>query len=399
MGKTNITKEELHALVEKYSDSVREHRIWLHRHPELGGKEKESAAYIAKVLRGMGLDVAENVGGYGVTAVIEGKGEGRCLGLRADFDALPVMECTGLSFSSENPGAAHVCGHDAHAAMLLGAAYVLCELRERFSGKVKLIFQPSEENAAQSGAKKMIADGVLENPAVDAVFGQHVWPQYEVGQVAIRNGVMMASSDRFFITVKGKGSHGSAPENGIDAIAISSQVISALQTIVSRNVGPLDSAVVSIGNIHGGGAYNVIADEVKMEGTCRNLNPKVRDRMAERIETIVKGVSEAMGGSYEFTYLRCYSPTVNSPELFELVRQAGIDVVGEENLVIPESSALGGEDFSFYCERVPSAFFWLGCRGEGQIFYPIHNGAFYPHEDALLVGMEVMLTAALSFLH
>jgi len=390
--------KQVHDLIAKYWDKVREHRIWLHEHPELSGKEKESAAYIAGVLREMGLTPTEGVGGYGVTAVIEGKGPGKCAGLRADFDALPVKECTGLPFMSKNEGVSHVCGHDAHAAMLLGAAYVLCELRDQFNGRVKLVFQPSEEVATASGAKAMIADGVLENPHVDAMFGQHVWPQIELGKVGIRNGAMMAASDRFFITVKGKGSHGSRPEDGVDAIVLAAHVITALQTIVSRNVGPLDSAVVSIGNIQGGGAYNVIAEEVKLEGTCRNLNPAIRDAMPERIERIIKGVTEGLGGGYEFQYIRCYSPTINDPGKFELVRDAIVETVGQENLLLPENSALGGEDFSFYCEKVPSCFFWLGCRGEGQPYYPIHNGHFYPDEAALPIGMEVMVTAALKFL-
>ncbi len=390
--------KQVHELVAKYQAKAVEHRRWLHAHPELSGQEKNSAAYIAGVLREMGLEPTEGVGGYGVTAVIEGTGEGKCAGLRADFDALPVRECTGLPFASENEGVGHACGHDMHAAMLLGAAYVLNELKDRFPGRVKLVFQPSEEVATASGAKAMIADGVLENPHVDAMFGQHVWPQIDAGQVGTRNGAMMASSDRFFITVKGKGSHGSRPEDGVDAIVIAAQIVTALQTIVSRNVGPLDSAVVSIGNIHGGGAYNVIADEVRLEGTCRNLNPAVRNAMPERMENIIRGIAEGMGGSCEFRYVRCYSPTVNDPKMFGIVRDAIVETVGRENLLLPEHSALGGEDFSFYCEKVPSAFFWLGCHGKGKPYYPIHNGCFAPEEDAMPIGMEVMVTSALKFL-
>lgn len=385
-------------LIRKYEAKVNEHREWMHRHPELSHEEKETAAYIAKTLREIGLEPQENVGGYGVVALIQGKGPGKCVGLRADFDALPVTEVTGLPFASENPGVMHACGHDAHAAMLLGAAYVLNEMKDEFNGTVKLVFQPSEEDAAGPGARAMIADGLLENPHVDAMFGQHVWPTYPSGKVAIRNGAMMASSDRFFITIKGKNSHGSQPENGIDAIVIAAQVVSALQSIVSRNVGPLDSAVVTIGTIQGGSRYNVIADTVEMQGTCRNLNPAVRNKMPERIENIVKGVSEAMGGSYEFKYLRCYSPLVNDPGKFELVRSVIEEVVGPENTVIPENSALGGEDFSFYCEKVPSCFFWLGVHDESRQRFPIHNGGFYPETSAFPIGMEVMVKSALKFL-
>ena len=357
---------EVKELIQKYLPQVLEHRRHIHAHPELTGQEKETAAYIAQVLRDMGLKPVENVGGYGVVALIEGKNPGKVVGLRADIDALPLTECTGLPFASQNPGVAHSCGHDTHAAMLLGAAYVLNELRDQFDGTVKLIFQPAEEDPMASGAKKMIEAGVLENP-----------------------------------TVKGKSSHGSAPENGIDAIAISAQVISALQNIVSRNVSPLDSAVVTIGKITGGNRYNVIADTVKMEGTCRNLNPAVRKQMPARIENIVKGVSEGMGGSYEFQYFMGYSPTVNDPKQFELVCEAIKETQGEDALVIPASSALGGEDFSFYCEKVPSAFIWLGCRDPKmplEKLVPIHNGGFAPMEEAFPIGMEVMVTSALKFL-
>ena len=233
--------------INKHWDAIRRHRIWLHLHPEASGKEKMTPAYIAKVLREMGLEPQENVGGNGVVAVIEGKGEGKCVGLRADFDALEVAEVSDFPYPSHIPGMMHACGHDAHTAMLLGAAYVLNDLRDTFSGKVKLIFQPSEENVADSGARRMIQDGCLENPHVDAIFGQHVWPEFPVGKVAVRNGIMMAASDQIRIKIYGKKSHASKPESGIDAIVIASYVVTALQTVVARSVAPLDSSVVTIG--------------------------------------------------------------------------------------------------------------------------------------------------------
>lgn len=389
---------DVREIINKYWDKVKEHREWFHRHPELSHEERGTAAYIAAALRSMGLEPKENIGGCGVTAVIKGRGPGKCVGLRADFDALPVTECTGLPFSSENPGVMHACGHDAHAAMLLGAAYVMNELKDEFDGSVKLIFQPAEEDAAACGSKAMIEDGVLEKPHVDAVFGQHVWPSLDIGKVGIRNGAMMASSDRFFITIHGKNAHGSQPDAGIDAIVIASQVVTALQSIVARNVAPLDSAVVSIGVMRGGTRYNIIADTVELEGTCRNLSPEVRNKMPDRIENIVRGVAEGMGGSYDFRYLRCYSPTVNDPGQFELVCDAIKETGGDDLLVIPENSALGGEDFSFYCEKRPCAFWWLGCHDPELPFYPIHSGGFYADERALPIGMEVMVRAALKYL-
>lgn len=385
-------------LVKKHLDEINADREWLHQHPELSHEEKETSAYIAKKLREIGIEPKENVGPYGITAVINGKNPGKCVALRADFDALPVKESTGLPFSSVNEGVAHSCGHDVHTATLLGAARVLLEMKDEFDGCVKLIFQPSEEDAGDPGSPKMIAAGCLENPKVDAIFGQHCWPLLPVGKIGIRNGGMMASSDRFYITVHGKNSHGSAPESGIDAIVIAAQIITTLQTIVSRNVGPLDSCVITIGVIKGGSKYNVISDEVYMEGTCRNLNPDVRNSIPGRMEKIIKGVAEGMGGTADFKYDFCYSPTVNDPEMFEKACATIKRTVGEENLVIPERSALGGEDFSFYTEKVPAAFAWLGVHGEGKPYYPIHHGSFAAEKEALPIGTEFLVNTAIDFL-
>ena len=391
--------ETVKTLTEQFYEKIRGDRRYLHAHPELACHEVESSAYIANALREIGLEPQEGVGGYGVTALIRGgKGPGKCIGLRADFDALPITENTGLEYASRNPGVMHACGHDMHAAVLLGAAYVLNAMKDSFAGSVKLVFQPAEENVVLSGARSMIADGALENPKVDAIVAQHVWPGVEAGRIGIRDGAMMAASDRFFITVKGSSTHGSEPQNGTDAIVIAGHVLCALQTIVSRNVGPLDNAVVSVGNIHGGGAYNVICDEVKMEGTCRNLNPAVRNAMPEWIERVIRGVTDSMGGSYEFRYVRGYSPTVNDHAMFSLVRDAVVEAGGWDALVIPESAALGGEDFSFYCEQVPGAIFWLGCGRPGCKRVPLHNAAFDPGEDIIPLGVETLVTSALRFL-
>ena len=377
-------------------DTVVEHRRWLHAHPELSGQERETAAYIATALRKLGLEPTENVGGHGVVAVIEGREGDKCVGLRADFDALPIQEETGLSFASENPGVSHACGHDVHTAMLLGAAEVLVNMKEAFAGKIKLIFQPSEENATDSGAQRMIADGALSDPPVDAIFAQHVSPNYPTGSIAVNPGAMSASSDRFFITVKGKSSHGSAPENGVDAVAIGAQVITALQTIVSRTISPLDSAVLTIGKLSAGTGYNIIAEECVMEGTCRTLNPRVQEQLPARMESIVKGITESMGGSYEFRYVKGFIPTMNAPKEFELVRDTAKTLL--DNVIIPEKSAMTGEDFSFFAKQIPGVFYWLGCQKADRPFYPLHNNRFTPDEDAMKIGMEVMISSALAYL-
>lgn len=385
---------ELTERIEQIFHTVVAHRRWLHAHPEPSGQEKNTAAYIAEALRKIGLNPVENVGGYGVVAVIEGGKPGKCIGLRADFDALNQEEATGLPFASENPGVFHGCGHDLHTAMLLGAAQILYDLRHTLSGSVKLIFQPSEENVADSGAKKMIADGVLENPKVDMMFAQHVSPHYPTGTIALRAGAMSASSDRFAITVTGKSSHGSAPEDGVDAVVMGAQVISALQSIVSRNVGPQDSAVLTIGTVQAGSRYNIIPDTFQMEGTCRTLSAEIQNEMPKRMEAITAGITQGMGGSYTFSYTKGFSPIMNeSRQTTELVDNA-VALLGNDQVILQDRATMIGEDFSFFAQKVPGVFYWLGCRQAGAPFYPLHSNQFCPDEEAMRTGIAMLVTAA-----
>ncbi len=389
---------ELAELMDQVFDTVVAHRRWLHAHPEVSGQEKNTAAYIAEALRKIGLMPTENVGGYGVTALIEGKRPGKCVGLRADFDALSQQEDTGLPFASENPGVFHGCGHDMHTAMLLGVAQILYELRDQMVGSVKLIFQPSEENVEDSGAKKMIAAGVLENPRVDVMLAQHVSPHYPTGTVALRSGPMSASSDRFAITVGGKSSHGSAPEDGVDAVVMGAQVVSALQSIVSRNIGPQESAVLTIGTVQAGSRYNIIPDSFRMEGTCRTLNPAIQDQMPARMERIVEGITHGMGGSYTFSYTKGFSPIVNDAQQTAQMIDAATVLLGDGKVVLQDKATMIGEDFSFFAQKVPSVFYWLGCRQAGAPFYPLHSNRFCPDEEAMRTGMMVMLGAVITML-
>ena len=385
-------------LATRYWENVVAYRRWLHAHPELSGQEEKTAAYIAQALHEMGLSPTEHVGGYGVTALIQGRSPGRCVGLRADFDALPIAECTGLPFASENPGVSHACGHDTHAAMLLGAAHILNDLRDRFSGTVKLIFQPSEENAADSGAKKMIAAGVLDHPHVDAIIGQHVSPLCPSGKITVRRDAMSSASDRFFFTIHGQSSHASKPETGIDAIVVGTQVLSTLQTIVSRNVSPLDSSVLTVGTVRAGTGYNVLAETYEVEGTCRNQNLQVRDAIPARMEAIIRGVAEGMGARYTFRYVKGYSPVINAPEMYKLLVDTATGLIGAENVVPMEHASLGGEDFCFYAEQVPGVFYHLGCRKAGTDFWPIHNGHFSPDEEVMRIGRQILASTALNYL-
>ena len=391
-------KEKLEALIQKYEQAVQTHFRWLHAHPELSGQEKETSAYVAAALRDMGLEPMEGVGGYGVTALIQGKTPGCCLALRADMDALPLTEKTDLPYKSQNPGVMHACGHDAHTAMLLGAAMVLTELKDSFRGCVKLIFQPSEENAADSGAKRMIADGVLENPRVDAVMGQHIDALAETGTIASRAGVASAASDRFYITVEGTASHAARPHMGVDAIVVAAQIITALQTLVSRNVDPRKSAVISIGTIRGGERYNVLPGRVEMEGTCRTLDPQTRDLVERRMEETVQGIAIAMGAKASLRYARGHASVVNQPELVELVRQVAMDLCGPDRVIIPKEIGMGAEDFSFYAQQVPGVFFKTGCHKPGTPRWSSHNEHMVVDPACLNIGMRVMITCALNYL-
>jgi len=393
--------DKVKELAMKYKDTITNYRRYFHKYPELGHQETRTAAKVTEILESLGIETIKNVGKTGVVGILKGRKEGKVIALRADMDALPILEDTGLEFSSVSKGVMHACGHDMHTAMLLGCAHVLSEMKDNLKGTIKFVFQPAEENNPTGGAPGMILDGVLEEPKVDAMIALHVWPQLETGTAAIKGGPMMGASDRIFITIKGQSSHGSAPEDGIDAVAVAANVISVLQTIVSRNVGPLDSTVISIGKINGGSRYNVIADEIHMEGTVRNLNPDIRNIIPEKIEKLIKGVTSAMGGDYEFEYVKGYPPTINEVEMTKLVFKTIQDILGD-GAIIPDKPALGGEDFSFFSEKLPTAYFWLGCRKNEIPFKncaPIHNPKFNPDEEALSIGVELMVNSALNFLN
>ena len=390
-------------LIEKYFEKMVEYRRHIHMYPEVGLQEKETAKYIAEQLRAMGLEPQENIGGYGVVAVIEGgKGPGKCIGLRADTDALPIEEKTGLPFSSKNPGVSHACCHDMHVAMLLGAAHVLLEMKDEFAGCVKLVFQPAEEWVLCGGAIDMIRDGVMENPHVDAMIAQHIDPFNVVGKVGMRCGPTTSSTDRLFLTIKGRSCHGSNPQNGIDGVLAASHIVTTLQSIVARNVDPTESVVVTFGTIHGGERYDILAKEVKLEGTYRTHSNEWREKVPQYVEKIAKGVCEAMGADYEFEQKSGYPPLFNDPDMFALVRDAAAAEIGMENIVFPPRPGMGGEDFAFFAQMVPGMYYNTGCRNPEipvEETIPLHNNACNPNEKAMLTGVDVMVASAISFLN
>ncbi|MHB1419915.1 MAG: M20 metallopeptidase family protein [Bacillota bacterium] len=369
----------------------------IHQHPELGFAEQATSGLVASVLTNLGLDVRIGVGGTGVVGLLEGGRTGPTIALRADMDALPVQEETGLEFASLNPGVMHACGHDAHVAMMLGAATILHEQRSTLAGTVKLIFQPCEENPP-GGALAMLEDGVLEHPQVDAILGLHVNPHLPAGVIGWKEGPIMAAADMFVVEVHGQGGHGAAPHQTVDAVMVAAEVIQSLQTIVSRRVDPLEPAVISVGTINGGYKNNIIADKVVMTGTVRSLDPELRLRIPEEIKRVIEGIASAHGATCTLEYQWGFPPLINNSKLVALVREAGQEVAGKGKTLLINRPSMGGEDFAFFAQKVPGAYFYLGVGKKDQVMHPWHHSRFDLEETALPVGAAVMAWAARSFL-
>ena len=357
-----------------------------HQYPELGFDEHRTSKIIGETLKEMGLAPKMNVGKTGVTADLT-FGEGPTIALRADMDALPMQETSGLDFSSKHDGVMHACGHDGHMAMLLGAAKVLTQNGNSFNGTVRFIFQPAEEGAG--GARYMIEDGCLDG--VDEIYGIHVWNYQPVGEVGITDGPVLAAADLFEIDIKGIGGHGAAPQGTVDAVVVSSHLVQALQTIVSRNTNPLESTVVTIGTISGGHNFNIIADEVTLSGTARAYTEENRNLIKTRMAEIIDGVAKTFGAEISFDYEDGYPPTINHTDPVNKVLKAAERVVGEK-AGMPYLS-MGGEDFSYYLQKIPGCFFFVGSAPNDQKLFetPHHCSHFTMDERALLVGPSIYL--------
>jgi len=377
---------------ERLSDDVIAMRRDLHMHPELGFEEHRTANIVAGRLRALGFDVHEHVGRTGVVGVIHGAKPGRTIMLRADMDALPIAEERTHSYRSQSEGRMHACGHDGHVAILLGAAALIADRRDELAGTVCLVFQPAEEGLG--GAKVMIEDGLFERFKIERAYGLHLSTKYRTGVLGFREGPMYASSDSIEIDVTGIGGHGSAPHDAVDPIYAAATFITSVQQVVSRQVDPLEPAVVTIGSIHAGTTHNVIPRQCRMLGTVRAFSTNVREAMPGRIERVLKACCEASGATYDYTYLWRYPVTANDPQQTQYARALAEHVVGDR-MVVDASQLMGAEDFSFFAERVPACFYTLGASSSPETSHPHHSSLFDIDEAALSNGVAMMTALAL----
>jgi amidohydrolase len=368
-------------------------RHTLHENPEIALKEFDTSALIRKLLGDAGIEALKPFLETDVVAMVKGSRRGKNVTLRADIDALPLLEKTGLPYASKRRGTMHACGHDGHTAMLLGTALVLNGLREEFNGSVRFVFQPGEEIVA--AGKQLVARGALRDPRPHAVFAVHAWPGMPLGAVASKSGALLAASDFFIVEVKGKGAHGSRPEASIDPILTAARIIESLQSIVSREISSLEPAVVSVCRISGGTNGNVIPDSVEIEGTTRYLRPELKPKIRDAIKRIVKGVCDSMGASFSFKYNSPYIPTINDEPMVALGKRVASRVLGKEKWFDLTSPSMGAEDFSYYLEKHPGAMFRLGV---GEKCASLHNSHFDFNDKAMAAGVLFLVSLTLEVL-
>jgi amidohydrolase len=367
-----------------------------HQHPELGFEEKRTSEIVTRHLQSLGLEVRAGIGRTGVVGVLRGEEPGPVIGLRADMDALPIQDQKSVPYRSAVSDKMHACGHDAHTSMLMGAAQFLTQVDRPKRGTVVFVFQPAEEGLG--GAQAMIEDGLLHEFGIEAMTGLHVFPGIPTGSITAVRGVGCAAADRIRINIIGRGGHAAHPHLAVDSVAVTAEVISALQQIASRQVDPLDSVVITIGSIRGGSTHNVIAPEVELLGTVRTLNPALREQMPQRIEKVVEGITAALGATYEFSYEFGYPSIINDDKMVDLLLQTSDQVLGPGKYKLVKPS-MGGEDFSYYTHHVPGVFFRLGVGNpDKNTLYPLHHPLFDIDEDALPIGIAMLSAMALNYL-
>lgn len=364
-----------------------------HRHPELAFQERRSARTIAEELRGLGYDVQTGVAETGVVALLEGGGSRHVVMARFDMDALPVTEANETDYASQNEGVMHACGHDGHMAIGLGVATLIARHRDHLPGTLKLVFQPAEEGG--NGAPRMVEEGVLENPRPDVLLITHLWNEKPVGVVDVTPGAIMAAAERWTCVVHGRGGHGALPHQAVDPIVAASHIVTALQTVVSRNVSPLETAVLTVGSFHGGDAFNVIPDRVDLSGTIRTYDSQVREKVLRRAREVIDTTAAAYEASADLEIESLTPPLVNDPDVVRAVRDAAETVLGLETVTSGERT-MGSEDAAYFTQEVPGCYFFLGsANSERGLDAPHHNPRFDFDEDALPIGVAVMTEAIL----
>lgn len=373
-------------------------RRTIHSHPEMAYEEEQTSILVQARLRELGLPFKAGLAKTGVVAEIKGElGDGPCVLLRADMDALPIEERSGVAFASEVPGVMHACGHDAHTAMLLGAAQLLLDRKSKFGGSVKLMFQPAEEGGA--GAARMIEDGVLAQPQVDAAFMLHVRPELEAGQVSMAGGPILAGADSFTITVEGRGAHAARPHQSIDPVVVGAQIVLAVQTLVSREVDPTVPAVVTLGSFNAGNRSNVIADRAVLKGTIRAFDDELFSHLEARLRDLVNGIASALRAHAVIEFEMRYPPSVCDAAMAEQLGESARSLLGPEAVFTSEPQ-MGAEDFAFVLQKVPGAMLWLGVKKpEWQEPKPLHTATFDIDESALPIGSSALAGVALDYLN
>lgn len=367
-------------------------RRHLHAHPELSGQETETRRFVLERLQEMGIPTVTFEGCNAVMGVLE-NGEGRCIAIRADMDALPVTETdTGLPFTSTCPGVMHACGHDVHMALALGSALWFSQNRSRWQGTVKWLFEPQEET--MGGGRWMVAQGCMENPVVDCVIGQHVNPRYAAGTFFAKPGYVSGASDDLHLTVRGKSCHGAYPESGVDAILIAAHIITALQSLVSRTISPFDPAVLTIGTIEGGQANNIVCGEVRLRGTLRTLSDKTRRDLQQRMRQVAEGIAQGMGGEAEWDIRPSYGAVYNDDAAYARIERCAAELLGEDRIVRREAPSLGVESFCYFLDHTPGVYYDIG-SGIGTA---LHTPTFHVDEDVLLPGVALQCEAVLELL-
>src|ERR671912_2362736 len=373
---------------ENFGEKIVALRRDIHREPELGFDTEKTAEKVLAAIDGLPLDIQTGVAENGIVATLEGEGDGPTVALRADMDALPILEDTGLPFASETEGKMHACGHDGHTTMLVGSAHALSGMRDRLGGNVKFVFQPAEEGGG--GGRVMVDEGVADD--VSSIFALHLWPGLPFGKVATKAGPIMAAADAFEMEVRATGSHGAMPHLGSDAIAIAAQVVTALQTIVSREVDPVEPAVLTVGEIGAGTAFNIIPDKARLGGTVRTLDADLRREIPARIEELSRGIAKGMRGDVDLDYTFSYPVTVNDEAAADFALGVAEDLFGGESVLQLPNPSMGGEDFPYFLEKVPGAFIWLGV---GEDVSELHTPRFAFDEEILPRGAALLAALAL----